>query len=988
MSFTIHLDDYSSTKSEEVMLPVDTPGHERTILITCTMLCILRNQFTFQSKILVRNLIVSFENVQFENTIIVVQNFNVHFVRVVFVNSQIVDTFPRVGELGEIMLTFTQVSFSQLYQGFYGCGLSIKTSYTVSIRANFSQFLHTCVEVSAHNLWFHAENSLFLKSQIDLAIPLLCIATFHNVSLEGWDQWDESAALVVKGTKLKMNFEASKVENNSGGILVVKQDSGLMQSWMQLEVTNSHFASNRKRGSGGAVGMLFFPPKKQISGTCFFHVYGCSFVDNRVERKGSSNSYAGAIYVKSPTSTATADLERSTLIMSVKNCHFVNNQAEDEGGSIFVSEHHIDFKLFNSQFLVDSQQVVTLTGTFLVSASKSHIQNSTFNFPVKNSQTPLVKLHPPQEDRIEHLDMSINCPHWHKLISKGPIIKPDLDEKISLQNAELFCYSCPATFYVPTTGSFHVSYKKGQKDIEVLSSNSFGDLECSLCPDGGDCPGHTIVAKPNFWGYEADAGILFYQCPLKYCCSATTDNPCDGYDLCSGNRRGTLCGACKEGHSLSMLSDSCVQNSSCSDKWLWGVTILAIIGYMLWYMFKEDILSFPWKFVKQIFQITHNGDTDVDKGYFGILIYFSQTAALLRLSTYQASENRFHTLMQNIEMYLGILLNAELANQYVDICAEEDVTFTDKIRFKMLFLLGIFISWGTCFVCLLLATKLVIRLCKKTIFNNAKNTATFLSGLVEIIKYTYGGFSSIVFTSLACVTIAGNKVWYFDATVQCFSTWQVSMILFGVLYIIPYPFMLYTGMKLLKSGIVSSNAFLAGSFFPFPFPIFWAIQSFKMKYCLTPVENISSGNTLKMKVEGREMFDRFRGGYKDNGSGAEYWESVMILRRLLLSATALVPGSLIQLTICFIFCVTFLVHHILIQPFEYPVSNQVETLSLSSLCLVSVINIIKSMHVYQGSASSDSELVSALGLIEIMLIQILILCIICLEVKFRRKKNN
>ena len=70
----------------------------------------------------------------------------------------------------------------------------------------------------------------------------------------------------------------------------------------------------------------------------------------------------------------------------------------------------------------------------------------------------------------------------------------------------------------------------------------------------------------HFWvGYdkEPNALILHPHCPFGYCVSCTVDFPLNNTDLqCAYNRSGLLCGACKEGYSLTLGTSQCKQRTN------------------------------------------------------------------------------------------------------------------------------------------------------------------------------------------------------------------------------------------------------------------------------------------------------------------------------------------------------------------------------------------------------------------------------------------
>ena len=507
-------------------------------------------------------------------------------------------------------------------------------------------------------------------------------------------------------------------------------------------------------------------------------------------------------------------------------------------------------------------------------------------------------------------------------------------------------------------------------------------MNCLKCPYGAECPGGNLKSKSNFWGYKFEKNIVFQQCPLGYCCAGS--DSCIGYDDCLGNRDSTLCGACKHGYSASILSAECVPDIECGAYWIWPVAILAVTAYMLWYTFKDDILGIPWLLYHTCCKKKESSQTsdsdDVDKGYFGIMTYFVQAAAMMRLSLELGTVDNITNIVQEIEKYIGLILSIELTYISYNLCLFEKSSTTEKLLFKLLFLVGIYISWGIIYFVLFVICKLIkctIKRERVTFFTEIK--LRFIKGLVEIIKYTYGGFTGIVFMSLTCVSVASDKVWYYDGTVSCLSDWQISMVALCIIYILPSPFMLIIGMKLLETNRISSAHFLCGCIVPLPFLLFWLIMNCTSK---TPKVGDRANGKNDVSSMAREILDSFQGTYV-NTNGAKYWESVMISRRLLLGATALLPNTIIQMASCFFLNQMFLIHHFCVKPFQYIISNTIESISLVLLTLISVISLSKSYYIQTG-VNPDGPNVNyfkSLRLIESSLILLLICFIIIFEIR-------
>ena len=186
-----------------------------------------------------------------------------------------------------------------------------------------------------------------------------------------------------------------------------------------------------------------------------------------------------------------------------------------------------------------------------------------------------------------------------------------------------------------------------------------------------------------------------------------------------------------------------------------------MIAYMFWYTLKDDMIGFPFALLGSVCRKGKESEVaDVDKGYFGIMTCFVQAATMMRLAIANNSSNISTQDIQEIEQYIGLLLSKEVTYFSRSICPYRGINYTEKLMFKFGFLIGIYLSWLAVFILFLFLSKLLKKAGKgrypKSLFWTLK--LKFIKGFVEIIKYTYGGFTSIVFISLTCISMETNYV--------------------------------------------------------------------------------------------------------------------------------------------------------------------------------------------------------------------------------------
>ncbi len=961
--------NYGSNQSEEVILLQHLAG-ERSIVIQCTEDCVLTINLTVWSRYFHKGILIQFSGVTLVSSVISIQNIELSFSNVNFMDSVLLDQPPRSGEFGQSALWFIEVRLRSS---------RLHVNQTFTFHCYFVEVLATNsnLTLASSILLIELKRNNYFQSIINIFSNSSVICYLGSVFLQYND------GFLLSGGRIKLTFTNVTLEN-SNGIKIVKKDLGWLDSWSEVEVINSTFVNNTKSGAGGALEAIFKVSKTTKTKINHVRIVNCKFVQNKVTRSSEAYAYGGAVHVRTLLSNFGALKNLNSLKVSVVGCSFVNNAAENGGGAIFFSQFAVSATVELCEFVLSDQNLVPTKGMFISGHSNISFQECTFVNSIKRNFETLLDVQIMTHGAIKVLNINVQCLPWHRVE-----VSDDIASRTSegLQRLTVRCAACSAMHYVPSNGSAKVVYK-GHEGITI----SHGQAVCRTCPYGGQCPGDGLVARPHFWGYSSGNGTVFQQCPADYCCDGMPDNLCVAVASCAKSRAGVLCSQCKANFSQSILSNSCIPNGACTDTWFWVVFLAGAFLYMIWYTFKEDILQCPSVLSGKISQCVRGSREDkskeqltyIDKGYFGILIYFVQATAVLRINFHVPENRNMLRTLQQIETNVGLFLTIELSYVQADVCPATNLNQTDKVISKFLFLIGIFASWAAA----LLFTWWMKGFCAcvfaapKIKFDGIINK--LVGGLVRITKYSYGGFTKIVFFSLLCVTVNEKTVWFHDASVLCFSTWQMLMMFFGVWYILPFPFMLYLGIFLVERKKISGNMLLAGTFFPLLFLILWSVKAFSDQS--NNLVDDADSRKLKKKCwaeqeDDMKIYKRFRRGYRNSG-GAQYWECVVILRRLLLNFTMLLANPTIKAGLCLTLCTVFLIHHNYKRPFIYPASNSIETLSLLLLCGEASINLVKSIHLQLGilPKSVQADMLGNLTLIETTFLPGLVVVIILLEI--------
>ena len=162
---------------------------------------------------------------------------------------------------------------------------------------------------------------------------------------------------------------------------------------------------------------------------------------------------------------------------------------------------------------------------------------------------------------------------------------------------------------------------------------------------------------------------------------------------------------------------------------------------------------------------------------------------------------------------------------------------------------------------------------------------------------------------------------------------------FDCVFFVPFLFVLMWGSFKLYRGTVSVANFLLACCLPLPILFYWAYIAliYRARPLVRVGEQPAGQTSTEISVE-RVLYDPFK--RPEEGSKLSLsWEGVMIGWRLILIVlNAFINDPLSRLLVMTSFCVLFLLHHCITQPFRDDIANIVETISLLCVVLLGIIN--------------------------------------------------
>ena len=706
--------------------------------------------------------------------------------------------------------------------------------------------------------------------------------------------------------KSKSTFVPAIVINNSTFFnCSAKQVGGAFYMWADgiatVEVKRARFVGNHAFKYYGGAAAIFVNQENSGGASPLL------FEDTTFEKNAAV--FGGAVHLSNGDAT-------------FQNCTFLNNLVQVLGGHIHTDVQSTNLFIWDCVF---NQTLFSLgnenysAGAFFIdtqSEGSLSVSNTSLTANYPENHDVLIRKTNGREVSLDNLT-TLTCPVGSQIkVLHFQII---LQVQISVTILEVRCLACEGNTY---------SLNRGR----AFGLQEGPEFPCLSCPYGANCT-QNIVAEPNFWGFREkyNASTLnFITCPHGYC-SSPQEADFPKYDSCQGNRSGTLCGHCKESHTETLYSTSCAPSNECKDHWIWPVGLIYVSIMALLFIFKPPIV--PW-IKRQILWFKNyepaNQDEDFDRGYLKIVFYFYQAANLLLVY-----DTTLHILKTEVwEPIIGLFNfqhNVSPVSTTGVICPFPGLNAVTKRLllaspvFGTMLMIGVFymLHWGS----------------KKIQGREAPPVGPYIGGILQTILLGYATLASMSFDLLTCVPIGSEKRLFYDGNIACFQPWQFLFVAFDCVFFVPFLFVLMWGSFKLYRGTVSVANFLLACCLPLPILLYWAYIAliYRARPLVRVGEQPAGQASTEISVE-RVLYDPFK--RPEEGSKLSLsWEGVMIGWRLILIVlNAFINDPLSRLLVMTSFCVLFLLHHCIAQPFRDDIANTVETISLLCVVQLGIIN--------------------------------------------------
>ena len=699
-----------------------------------------------------------------------------------------------------------------------------------------------------------------------------------------------------------------------------------------------------------------------------------------------NTSFTGSSYYQSSSQLELTSTSTSTRVKAtIQNCTFKNSIA----GSIYSDGFSITIantKFLNNSLNDDRYFTVTRAAALTIWASPYvYLFNCTFIDNVALSSF-YNSIYIAMADSLEILLLRLS--HVKIVSSKGDneressiiLIKTSNYQHgtAEIHNSVVFCGLPNSNIYgnikgypgfvrlscKECDGTEYNSQNKSHIEWDKFGNVKIRNSTCYSCPYADYCI-NGIRSKGNYWGYSNNSGyVTFIQCPPFYCCPRL--KKCDSYNTCMSNRQGRLCGKCKANHSICLFGgahNKCVETAACQEgRWFWILYTIFIVLALLTVLYYIDVFKRMTKIcccslthregmteqsidsdseestmtspllMNRSDERSQNQQTSVTfSGTIKIAFFFYQTASIIRINASSKMEYHMPYIIDLLTSFFNVKIDIESTDS-IDICPfqTQNVALIELFRLSVIF--GIILL-----TIILLIVLNLYRLYRKNQHQTSSFAVRLKVTLIQLLVIGYASITTFCIQSVDCVHIEGESYIFNQAHLKCFQSWQIVIIFFIVIWVVPFPVVLYFGCKLLRSGKITPNKYLLMLMFPPLIPLY-LIKS----YC---IDHPISQWTDQQKIERSSMLallnEPFRESEnKDGGVERTIWEPVLIIRRLILVVvTTLIRSPIMKLYPAGILLILFTVHDYIAKPFIEPILNFVQLISMSLLGTLVLFNM-------------------------------------------------
>ena len=369
---------------------------------------------------------------------------------------------------------------------------------------------------------------------------------------------------------------------------------------------------------------------------------------------------------------------------------------------------------------------------------------------------------------------------------------------------------------------------------------------CLPCPLGAKCES-TIETLPNYWGYEnSNKSVSIFRCPDYYCCQG--NDTCGRINSCNTGRTGTLCGTCEHNLTETIFTPKCVPIESCRSILVMTLFISAALVYAVVLMSFSIITNKLKYFLKKVKvkctkKQTFSEDQMTDESgfkYMQILFYYVQDAKLFTVYLPEMDVKSENFVVKVLEFSPKILEATELCFKF----SSAIIKVTVQLSFGFLVMFFLYLVY----VIQLLASHFIQR---QMFWNELK--VRLVQAYLLTILLSYQKIAIGAFTLVQCVHIQDLTVLFIQANVECYTWWQLGILVYICISVVPIFFVLAHLPFCVKEKKMSAKVFILACLFPLPVVIGYHVLKIWNRRCSKRRNFV--GNIVELPMKGTVDLD-------------------------------------------------------------------------------------------------------------------------------------
>ena len=355
---------------------------------------------------------------------------------------------------------------------------------------------------------------------------------------------------------------------------------------------------------------------------------------------------------------------------------------------------------------------------------------------------------------------------------------------------------------------------------------------CLPCPTGAKCESD-IQVLPNYWGYKvSNSSVSVIRCPDDYCCQG--NDTCKGIDSCNTGRTGTLCGICKQDLTESVFSPECVFTETCKSGLVITLFISAALFYAVFLLSLGTIKNKLSCVLKKLSNALKRGcrickercRKDKSKGkntkkeasidgterdesglkYMQILFYYVQDSKLFAVHLPEVDAESENVVLKFLAFSPLIFETYVYATKICIVFSSAIVKVVFELSFRLLIMM---------FLCMIyLIQRFLAHYINKMLL--AKLKVKLVQAFLLAVLLSYQKLLIGTFTLVQCVDIRSVSVLFIQADVECYTWWQICILIYICICVVPLFLVLAYLPFCIQTKKVSVKMFILACIFPLP----------------------------------------------------------------------------------------------------------------------------------------------------------------------------